>query len=306
MFVLALLTHEVAIMYVPLVIAYEVLLNEKKIDWSIFKGLYVSIFISLVYLTFYLTRSFYLPVQGMVQQYKIGWHVIWNELYYMSALIIPVITSYTMSSIVPGFVMSTIRMLQVLLMVMIPFVCVYVFLRGQGIVKFFLAWVVLSLLPFSLFIAPPVSRYLYVASIGVVSIIAFYIDHLISDQKYRRIGIILFMLIFAANLGGMVVYQKLFYNKKELRRQILNQILSKAPKIKSGSRLIFIDLPIREDEVKGMIFLWYKNDKYDIKTINANNFNYRQTYDIGKDYGPGYIFVYDCAHKKLKLIKAHN
>jgi len=305
-FTLALFTHQASIVLLPLVVFYEILMNKKRIDLRLMKDVSGIAIVSLIYLLFYLIMKIFSPAFVLGGRYVLGPHFILNGLSYMSTLIIPVITSYSMSSIIPRWGMGIINMLQILLMLVIPLVCVYIFWRGPGIIKFFLAWVILSLLPFSFFILPPVSRYLYVASVGFVSIVAFYIDRLINDQKYRRVGIILFMLIFVANLGGMVVYQKLFYNKKELRRQILNQILSKAPKIKSGSRLIFIDLPIREDEVKGMIFLWYKNDKYDIKTINANNFNYRQTYDIGKDYGPGYIFVYDCVKKSLILVKSPN
>ena len=139
-----------------------------------------------------------------------------------------------------------------------------------------------------------------------MALVALFIDHLLKNNRLKKAGILLFTVLFIGNLGAMVTYQKLFYNKKEVRRQILKDVMAQTPKLRLHSRICFIDLPIRDDEIKNMIYLWYKGDNYRISTINADNAACEQAYDPKIKYKYDYVFVYKCAEKKVKLVSGHD
>ncbi len=306
LFAMGLLTHEVSIMFVPLVLLYERMVNNKRMSLSSFKGLYASSLLTIAFLFFYFFKKLFFHAAPMSDKYVIGPHFFWNELNYIATLFIPIITSYRMQSVLPGTIIKAIDLAKLGVVCLVPFGILAVFLYGPGKAKFFTCWGLLTLLPFSFFITPAVSRYLYIASIGYIAGVVLFIDHLLRSDKYKKIGIIIFTLLFVGNIGGMYAYQKLFYNKKEVRRQIINDVIAQAPKIKLNSRICFIDLPIRDDEIKNMIYLWYKSDRYKIYTINADNVPYRRGYDPKRRYSYDYVFVYNCAGGRTKLVNGRN
>jgi hypothetical protein len=124
--------------------------------------------------------------------------------------------------------------------------------------------------------------------------------------RYRKLGILLLAAVIAFNVGGMLMYQKLFSRKKDVRKHIIEYVLQQAPHLRPGASLCFIDLPVLDGEIMGMIYLWYKNDTYQIKAINSNNVDYvscAQSYDPKAEYNYDYVFVYDCRKQALKMVK---
>jgi hypothetical protein len=183
-----------------------------------------------------------------------------------------------------------------------PLLFVYIFWKGSRALKFFSIWILLALLPFSFFVSPPVSRYGYIASVGFISMIAFLIDSCFEKEKLRVFGVIVFLLLLIFNLAGMCIYQKVFYNKKEVRRRTIDYVLSRAPVLRPGASMCFVDIPIRDDEIKGMVYLAYKDDRINVRTVNADNIPYKRAYDANIRYGCRYLFVYDPAKQGLRQV----
>jgi hypothetical protein len=302
LFLFALLTHEAGILFVPIVAAYILFIQGRNIKKEDILDLLPAAVISAVFGLFYVIRPIVLPGTVSPLQYHFGLHFIWNELNYIATLIIPVITSYRGNQIIPGAVLTLIGRLKFLIALFAPFLFVWVFWKGSGKVKFFSIWILLTLLPFSFFVSPPVSRYVYIASVGFVSIIALMIDACLEKKGLRAFGAIVFLVLLVFNLAAMCVYQRLFYNKKEVRRNEIKYVLSKAPVLDPGASMCFVDIPIREDEIKGMIYLAYNSHGIVVRTVNADNIPYKRAYDPRIKYGCKYLFVYDPAKQMLQLL----
>ena len=302
LFALALFTHQVSVLFVPLVLLYERVVNNKRFSMNSFNGLYASSFLTAAYLFLDLSRKLFFHAAPLAGQYVMGPHFIWNEMNYIATLFIPVITSYRMHAIFPGVMITAIDLVKLVVACLSPFGVLAVFFYGSNKAKYFMIWILLTLLPFTFFITPPVSRYLYIPSIGYAAGVALFIDHLLRKDRYKKIGAIIFILLFIVNLGGMFVYQKLFYNKKEIRREIYNDIRDLKSMFHPKERLCFVDLPIRDDEIKDMIYLVLKSEDFFILTVNADNVFCKQTFDpaIKKKYDR--VFYYDCKGKKLKVL----
>jgi translation elongation factor EF-Tu-like GTPase len=91
-----------------------------------------------------------------------------------------------------------------------------------------------------------------------------------TKSKMKRYFIaVLTVLLIAIYLAGMIAYQKVFYYKKEVRRGILLD-LKKLFKSFDGNRsYYFVDMPIREDEIRYMIYLWYDTKDLNISLIEG-------------------------------------
>ena len=303
LFFLALMTHEAGVLYVPLMAAYILFIQNRKMNKEDMLSLLPATVITALFVLFYMLRPVILPGAGMPLQYHFGLHFIRNELDYISTLFIPVITSYRGALAVPRSVLALIDQLKLLIAIFAPFLFVYIFWKGANALRFFSIWVLLTLLPFSFFVSPPVSRYVYFASIGFVAMIAFLIDLCIEKKRLKAFGVTVLFLLIALNLAGMCVYQRSFYEKKEIRRNMIDYISLKAPVLRPGASMCFVDIPVRDDEVRGMIYLKYKNDKIVVRTVNADNIPYKRTYDPKRTYGCEYLFVYDPGQRRLRYIR---
>lgn len=304
-YIMAVLCHETAVVIIPaIIILYDLFIRKRNLIKTI-PILSPYIVIACFFLMFKLYRELYVVRIVGIGGFTLGWHAVVNYIINLQTLIFPVSLSYRSAGDLPAYFVHAVRLIGLLIILFFPAIISYIFKGPNNRLKFLMAAILLILVPYSFL--PPVSRYLYEATVFYTAFLSIIVYYMITIKgRLRSLGIFLFLCIFTVNISGMLVYQKLFYAKKEIRRQILKQIMVAAPEIKNGSRIVFIDLPIREDEFKGMIYMWYKGDKYDIKSINANNFNYKQTFDPKKDYGPGHIFVYNCAKKSLFLVKSPN
>ncbi len=70
-------------------------------------------------------------------------------------------------------------------------------------------------------------------------------------------------------LGGMIACQRIFYFKKEIRKDILIDFKKQTPVLDRNKIYYFADLPIREDEIKYMLYLWYGTGGIDIKETDS-------------------------------------
>ncbi|MFC1767582.1 hypothetical protein ACFLZ2_03405 [Candidatus Margulisiibacteriota bacterium] len=306
LYLLALLTHEVAIFMLPLLVAYEVIIKGKTLKVETLKTYIAPFIVTVAYLTFYLTRRHYLPVAGMETQYVIGWHFIKNWLYYISTAFVPVVTEYRKGAVLGTSLIFIIKMLKVGVLLVLPFAITYSVRNRIKVLNFFFLWVILTVTPFVFFITSPVSRYLYVASIGVVAIYSFLGISLLENKRFKVVGVILLCGLILSNLGGMIVAQRILWHKKELRKNILTSVLDMRGQIKEGDKIIFIDLPILETEIRGMIYLYKKSDKYDIRAINHDNASGkesdRRTIE-GAKRNADHVFKYDFSMRKLIYLK---
>jgi len=181
----------------------------------------------------------------------------------------------------------------------VPFIVYVLFKYGSKLVKFLAASILLILLPYSFFDLPIVSRYLYEASIFFTCLIVVILESVVKRSNIKAM-VLSFLIII--NLSGMYLYQKAFYEKKELRRSIIKEYLIYGLHIKPGASLCFIDLPVREDEIESMIYLWDAKAKHTIHVYNADNVYYKQTYNKNTKYNCNYVFVYDCIKRRLSLL----
>ncbi len=295
----ALLTHETAVMVVPFLIAFE-WFSSKTIP---LRRLFVLAALTLIYIIFYLLRPFFAPLAGMAGKYALGPHFLINELGYLSTLVIPVITTYKMSALIPVQFVTLIDVLKDIIMAGLPLIIAYAFWKGDRIIKILTVWILLTLLPFAFFITPSVSRYLYIASAGYAGIIAYFIRSMTANVRFKNAGIGVFVLILIFNLAGMLFYQHLFFQKKEVRRHLWREIKPAISGLRPDASLCFIDVPVRDDEIRGMIYLWSGSDRYRIATFNADNAACRQTDDGRGIYGYDRVFVFDCARKRLRVVR---
>lgn len=279
MFILALLTHEVAIVLLPLLYLYDI--SKRKLLSNAQKLVPLSI-VAFVYLCFYFGRLLISPINGMAVQYKIGLHFLANSLWYLATLIIPVITSYSMSSVLPVHLIVFIDFVKLIVAIAIPFIALYLYFKGPEKIKFFILWTVLAVLPFSFFVTSPVSRYVYVASVGYCAILAIMIYKL--PKKYIAIASWCLIII---NIVAMLGFQTMFYKKKEIRRVVLSEIKRIEQDISQGAVVACYDLPIRTDEVAGMVSLFLKRP--DIVIVDGE-----------KDRSYQYVLIYKDREVLLK------
>ncbi|MFC1559529.1 hypothetical protein ACFL4F_00310 [Candidatus Margulisiibacteriota bacterium] len=306
LYILALLTHEVAIVMLPLLVAYKVIISGEKLKSETLRNYIVPLVLSIAYLTFYLTRKYYLPVAGMETQYVLGGHFIKNWLYYISTAFVPVVTEYRKGALLGSKLIFIIKLLKTGVLLILPFAIAYSIRNRIKVLNLFFLWVILTVAPFTFFITSPVSRYLYVASIGVVAIYSFIGTSLLQSKRFKMVGVVLLCGFILTNLGGMIFAQRILWHKKELRKNILISVLDMRGQIKEGDKIIFIDLPILENEIQGMIYLYNRSDKYDISAINHDNASGkesdRRTIERAKR-NADHVFKYDFGKQKLIYLK---
>lgn len=306
MYLLAVTCNETALLIVPtLILFYEYFVGNAGLLRAIRNAaVYVPMFAALI--LFKLYRMVYILKSTSAGDLHAGSHVIVNYLNYISTLIIPITTAYRMSAILPAPIVSTIVILKTATLLLLPLVLFILFKYGDNIMRFLAACVLIIFIPYSFIDLPITSRYMYEASVFYICLISWLASSWLKKGGNKRIIWALIIGFFMVNLGGMMVYQKLFYNKKEVRRQIVNDLVAEVPSTRPGSKLCFVDLPIREDEIKAMVNLWFPTRRHSVLTVNPDNVACKQTYSAGKKYNGDYVFVYDCREKHLKTFKSHD
>jgi|GEM_PF-3527750 len=264
LFALALSTHEGAIMLLALLPVY--LLLKRKPAGSLLK-LWPFAAVFVLYFAANVMKN--LSLVSAKKTYSVGLHIIPNLLDYMATLIIPVITTYKLSALLPEIMLKAIIFSKISLMFILPAAAAALFFRLNPISRFFLAWPAVTILPYCLFTSVPPSRYLYLPSVGFVfllsSLILFIYDRA-GSKKLIAAGTLILIFLY---LAAMMAYQKVYYYKKEIRRSILNDLKAVMPEIEPGSRLYFIDIPLRQDEIKYMTYLWF-GENYEVRLLEEN------------------------------------
>jgi Dolichyl-phosphate-mannose-protein mannosyltransferase len=100
---------------------------------------------------------------------QFGPHVISNELRYLLLLVLPDAASPYVAPHLEAISPALERALMAFesaLVWLLPFVLVWIFVKGGRIARFVVAWVVVSVLPFVFITGPLAARYLYLASAG--------------------------------------------------------------------------------------------------------------------------------------------
>lgn len=298
-FLLAIFSHETALFIVPaLLFLYEAFINGTKLR-TFFRKLAPYFVVALFFLLFQAYREIFVANIASQSHYKIGFHFIPNYLGYISTLIVPITTSYRAASVLSSNLSALIAVVKISILVCTPLILYIFFKYGSQLTKFLSAGILLILLPYSFFDMPIVSRYLYEASMFFSCLIAVILESIVKRSNVKAMVLGFLILI---SLAGMFLYQEVFYEKKELRRDILNGYLVYSARIKPRSSLCFIDLPIREDEIKNMVYLWDAKGRHVIRVDNADNVYYRQTYHKHSKYNCNYVFVYDCIKRRLALV----
>jgi hypothetical protein len=161
-FALALLTHESAVMILPLLVLAHWVIEpgtvSDRLTWT--RGLityapYLLLFAVYAVITVVVSRNNYLVEGG---QYRIGGHAIRHVLDYIVSL-------YVGKKMLPSYV-AIVLAVAILLW------------RGSRPVRFATAWVLLTLLPFAFFVAGNTSRYLYTPAVGFAMLLALALGRL--------------------------------------------------------------------------------------------------------------------------------
>lgn len=298
-FMLAIFSHETALFILPALLSlYEVFIHGTNIK-PLFRRIAPYLIISFFFLMFKIYREIFVVQIISEGYYNIGFHFISNYLGCISTLIVPITSSYRSASVLLLKYLAVISIIKIMVILFVPFIVCVLFKYGSKLVKFLAASILLILLPYSFFDLPIVSRYLYEASIFFTCLIVVILESVVKRSNIKAM-VLSFLIII--NLSGMYLYQKAFYEKKELRRSIIKEYLIYGLHIKPGASLCFIDLPVREDEIESMIYLWDAKAKHIIHVYNADNVYYKQTYNKNTKYNCNYVFVYDCIKRRLSLL----
>jgi hypothetical protein len=292
-FIAGLLTYEASITLLLILPLYSIIKNGRISPRKDLIKLWPWALVGLCYLALYFAKAHFFKA-NFDSKYQIGPHFLLNELNYLSTLIIPFLTSYKLSAVLPQALLNSINMTKGLLMALMPILILFLFIKADRISRFFVIWPVLTFLPFSFFTLPPVSRYMCLPSVGFVILLASLMVYLYQRSRSstgKNAVIIISCLIIAVYLTTMMGYQKLFTYKKEIRRAILHDLGRVLPKINRGSDLYFIDIPIRQDEITYMIYLWF-NESYQVEVIDKV-----LLVDTKTKEGP-YFFTYENGHLK--------
>jgi len=290
---LALSCHEGSLTFI-IMAAFLYLLKTKKIDIpDAFAKLWPYLTVLFIYFIINIYTKIVLLTGPMQKQYYLGWHFIPGMMDYLSTLIIPATIQYKLHSIIPGNILNTIILAKYSLYIILPIVLFIILFKGDISLKFFSLWPVIAFIPFSFFTTPHTSRYMYLASVGFCSTLAIVgmnmYDHARSRMSKLSIAMIM-LLIMTAYLLTSIAYQKVFYYKKEIRRQILLDFKKLSPTLDQKGHYYFANLPITENEITYMLYLWFNKDRVDIRTIDNKSLN-----GLVKDKNT-HIFDYERGH----------
>ncbi len=271
MYFVALSCHEGSITLIAMIFLLGYF-RTKKYSMNDARKLIPYLIVLIFYLCLNAATKYFLLTGVMSKQYVFGMHFVLNLLEYLSTLIIPATIQYKLSALIPGTIMQTIICLKYALYLIIPLGAAALLYKGSKPVKFFTVWPFIALLPFTFFTTPHTSRYLYLASVGLSALLAVFISYLYANAHTRVRKIMVMagaLFIITAYLGGMIAYQKVLYYKKEIRRGILIDLQKQVKSFNAHRSYYFVDLPIREDEIRYMIYLWYGTKNLKISLIEG-------------------------------------
>jgi hypothetical protein len=300
----ACLCHETAMITVPIVLFLYSSQVDRQGFWQAVKKMRYIILIAIAFILFkFIRETFFIKIIG-TGMYKIGWHFFRNYLEYISLFVVPVTTSYRAAAALPTKIAALIIFLKVSLGILLAAASIYILRKNDRVFRFLLLSVLIIIIPYSFMTLPLVSRYMYEASMFFSVLTAYLLMAAMQKRGFiRQAGIVFLALMLTGNFFLSLGYQRVFFVKKELRRQILSSVKNDLPSIKKNKKLLFVDMPIRTDEIRYMLYLWYGHDDFKVMTINSDNFaGVRSKEKINKTLFDS-IFVYDAQKKALLQIK---
>ncbi len=250
------LSKEASSTFIVVIYLYEWLIVERKMPFS-FKQLrkyvpFIIITIIFVGFEFVYQQS---NIQISQSYYKFGPHIAKNILTYLTSMILglPQINFITKSDAVFlvyfggfAFILPLLKGLVYLIMFLAPALLVALLINGSNQKRFLVLWVIVTLIPSSLFTYGTTSRYSYLASLGYVILITsllFYIPKILKAKMGTRIlySIIAIICVFFIMLSN--VNERIFDNQGEQSKKIITDLKELHPDLETNSRLYFVNTP---------------------------------------------------------------
>ncbi len=316
-FVLNLLSYESSVVLFPLLFMYLVFFSKKSYLGSLI-GHVKKIILFAIPLVPYLAFQYWIQIKGHVVSigiYGLGSHVFKNILDYFSSMLtlFPMIDVNYLSRIgIPKSVYPLISQGIIAVYVGIILVSLYIILKGSRSSKFFLAWYLIAVSPFLLFMTPVQSRYTYGASIGVAILMGAIIYDLykrfgnwFGDNKARFISVAITLLILAGNSAALFVIEHSKFNNGVSDESIMIDFMkSKYPTLPEGSKLYFVSdtMPFKDLILIMTMSLYYPNGEDIPHTVAVD---YNQTVINYTMYYPNYS-IYEISRSEVNSIPRDN
>ncbi|OGL49767.1 MAG: hypothetical protein A2161_00420 [Candidatus Schekmanbacteria bacterium RBG_13_48_7] len=283
--ILALLTKEAAITFLPIfILAYIFFKKNKSLRiWYLF-AVFIGVVAGYLMIQYSVETKNYLVVEKI---YKPGLHFFKNILVFHFVLLFPKeingVYSKSWDFLFPVFLLSIIGIIV-----------------GNKKTKFMVLWYWVTLLPASFFEYQSyiTSRYLYVTSIGFCGILAQFFVYLWHKFRYSKsiLVVISFGLLFLVFFYSYKsFFNDLYFEAKPVRDKVIYEtVKSRYPVIPDHTRLFLFNFPSLEVHLNAMMKVW-DNPFADVYT----------SFDLRK-MEPGSIILVDLPDKIYDLTHKFN
>jgi hypothetical protein len=306
MLIMSCLTHETGLAVVPAILLfYEWQVKGRGLPEIIKKMRYI-IAIAAVFLVFKIIRISVYHTDNYTGVFHLGWHFFRNYFGLIGLLLLSVNTYYRAVKSLPSILFSVVPFLKAGVFFLIATPTVIFMRTDKGISRLLILSILTILVPYSLIDLPIVSRYLYQASMFFSVLMGYLFYIALKQNVLLKRSMIVFLLIFLiGNFFLSIATQKVFYSKKEVRRDVLTSVQRYCPSIANKEKLLFIDIPFKTVELKYMLYLWYKNDGFDVDTINPENYAFVQSNMKKNISGYDRVFIFNVKSRQLEMTKSH-
>lgn len=237
-FILSILCKEWAVVVFVLYILYDLVFHYKNKRRGVLIKAYIPF---IIILAVYLPAEFLLPYPG--KRDMLGPHIFFNLSTYLSTFIIPSrnISQFPLKIFIP--ILDLLLPMSIrCISVFFPLISLIVVIRGPALIRFYILWIYITLLPFLFFPWGTASRYYYIPSMGFIGIFSYLFLYVMDILKARtgKIVLCLCLGIFTAMHISFIELRitKLYKRNREIQH-ILRQLKEMYPAFPSQSRLFF-------------------------------------------------------------------
>jgi hypothetical protein len=196
--------------------------------------------------------------------------------HYLMDLAIPFSTVISLR--IPAF-MHLFSFAQRMLLFFLPLIFLILLIRGSAKVRFFSAWAIVTLLPFSLFTLEPVSRYTYLPAVGFSVLVAMLIVNIYRlIQRNKPLTYIFFALLFVfffAHAVESTIVDNVHEHHGNQWKTWIDEIQGFILVLPMNASIVVLNFPQiaidRDVHLKAALRVFYQNEELAVYTVDDLN-----------------------------------